>query len=863
MRRLSIVAAIGLMLLATGCSGSRNFGGSGSSSTGTGTTGTGTTGTGTTGTGTTTPPATAAALTVATSATSIPSDGSASATITALALNTANNLIANVPVTFSSDSGGIAVTQATTGANGAATAVLSTAGDTTPRTITVTAKASGLTATVKVQVLSTASATTTTVASLTMTSTAASILSDGSTMATISALARDGANNVLAGVPVTFTSTSGAIQVTQATTNAAGMALATLSTGGDSSLRTITVNGSTAALSSSVQVKVVAPSTPTAPTYSMGNGTGTAFEPNVIAVAVQGNLPAGGETGVQVSIVDQTGTLYTAAPVVVTFNSPCLASGHSQILPSGSTTPVTTITTSTGSIDATYVAAGCSGTDKILASATVGGQSVSASATITVTAASVGSIQFLSATPTTIGLKGTGLDETSTVVFKVTDSSGGAQVGVKVAFSLDTSVGGMSLSPTTAMSASDGTVQTVVSAGTVHTPVRVTASIASPALSTQSSQLTVTTGLPASGGFDVAVGAAKYAGASNNLACPNVEAWNIDGVTVPITAFLADRYNNPVPDGTAVAFYTNGGHVDGSCVTGPPSGVSGEGTCTVTWTSANPRPKTSDDPSQPNNNVLVNGRAQVLATAVGEESFTDTNASGFYQAGDPFSNLGEPFLSTDESGVYAQGNYFLDYFEKGVYQGPSGKFIGITCTGTTPSSTCSTSTLAIGASHLVIMSTSDADIQLTSFAPQGGHGFTGNSGTVHAPQLTMPVSIAAVAPTGTPPTGGVAAVTYSGTIMVELQDYNCKVTAASSPYCAAGTGNPLPAGTSVTAVLNNTSIGTLSVTPVIIGCATDIGGVFFQFAFTSSTTGGSGTITVTATTPNGTINSFPIGVTVD
>jgi hypothetical protein len=368
--------------------------------------------------------------------------------------------------------------------------------------------------------------------------------------------------------------------------------------------------------------------------------------------------------------------------------------------------------------------------------------------------------------------------------------------------------------------------------------------------------------LPASAGFDIAVGAAKYGGNINNtLACPNVEAWNIDGVTVPITAFLADRYNNPVPDGTAVAFYANGGHVDGSCVTGPPSGASGEGTCTVTWTSANPRPRTTDDPSQPQNNVLVNGRAQVLATAVGEESFTDNNASGFYQAGDPFANLGEPFLSTNESGVYATGNYFLDYFQKGVYQGPSGSFIGITCTGTTPSSTCSTSTLAIGASHLVIMSTSNADMQLAAYT-QGGQGFTGNSGTVYAPQLTMKQSVAAVPPAGTPPTGGSPAVTYSGTISVELQDENCTVDPNNSPHCYAGTGNPLPAGTTVTAVLDNTSIGTVSVTPVVIGCATDIGGVLFQFAFTASTTGGSGTITVTATTPNGTINPFRIGITV-
>ena len=34
-----------------------------------------------------------------------------------------------------------------------------------------------------------------------------------------------------------------------------------------------------------------------------------------------------------------------------------------------------------------------------------------------------------------------------------------------------------------------------------------------------------------------------------------------------VTVQLADRYNNPAPDGTAVAFTTNGGHVGGNCTT--------------------------------------------------------------------------------------------------------------------------------------------------------------------------------------------------------------------------------------------------------------------------------------------------------
>jgi hypothetical protein len=795
------------LALLTACSGTGNFSGSGGSSS---TSGTGTTGTGTTGTSTT-QSVKPAALAAQSSATSIASDGSTTATITVLALNSSNNLISGVDVSFATSSGGIAVVNGTTNSSGAATATLSTAGDSTPRTITVTATAGGLTATVNVQVVSTSSASTTAVSTLTLASSTPTILSDGTTSATISALARDASNNVLAGVPVTFAASSGALAVTQGTTDATGTALATLTTGDNSTLRTIKVTGSTATLSSTVSVGVVAPSTPTAPVYSMGNGSGTTFVTGQIGLSVTGTLAAGGTTGIQISIVDQTGTLYTAQPVQVTFSSPCIASGLAQILPAGSgTTPVTSITTSTGSIGATYAAVGCSGTDNITASATVASQSVSATGSVTIAQASIGSIQFESASPTTIGLKGTGLGETSTVIFKVTDSTGGARAGVTVSFSLNTTVGGLSLSPTSATSASDGTVQTVVSSGTVHTVVRVTASIASPALSTQSSQLTVTTGLPASAAFSSAVGAATYANGTSKYACSNTETWNQDGVTVPITVYLADRYNNPVPDNTSVAFTTSGGQIEGNCVTA-------NGQCTVTWTSTDPRPALDSDSPD----LLAAGRVTILATTIGEESFTDEYGTGFWQTGDPFSNLGEPYSDNNENGVRNPEEYFLDFNHNGQYDGPSGSFVGITCTGITAGSTCTENTLGIGASTLIVMSTGLANISLGSVTGS----FTSSGGA-----LSIPAS-------------------GSGSFNVVIADLN---------------GNAMAAGTSVAVTVTNSAIGAATVTPspFVLGCDSDIGGAQIPVQFVATSTAGSGAITITVTSPSGSTSTLSIPLTV-
>jgi hypothetical protein len=80
---------------------------------------------------------------VITSTPSIPSDGSKSATITALVRNAENQFVAGVAVTFTASSGGLAVTQGTTDVNGAATATLDAAGDPSNRTIIVTATAGG------------------------------------------------------------------------------------------------------------------------------------------------------------------------------------------------------------------------------------------------------------------------------------------------------------------------------------------------------------------------------------------------------------------------------------------------------------------------------------------------------------------------------------------------------------------------------------------------------------------------------------------------------------------------------------------------------------------------------------------------
>ena len=546
--------------------------------------------------------------------------------------------------------------------------------------------------------------------------------------------------------------------------------------------------------------------TTTNSSFSMGSGSGSSFKSGMLEIATA-SLAAGGSTTVDASIVDKTGTLYTAAAVTVTFNSPCVANGTATIVgPAGSTLPVGEVSTTTGEASATYTAKGCSGTDVITATATVTNSAgtasdLTATGSVTIATAAVGSIQFVSATPSTIGLKGTGLNETSTVIFKVVDSSGGPRAGATVTFKLNTTVGGLNLAPTSATSSTNGTVQTIVSSGTAHTSVVVTATIASPALSTNSSVLAVTTGLPASAGFSIATGT----GSAGN-SCPNTESFNIDGVTIPVTARLSDRYNNPAPDGTAVAFTTDGGHIVGNCTT--PLAAPGDGACLVTWTSANPRPALNSD-SPP---IKAVGRVVILATAIGEESFTDINGSGYYILGDPFANLGEPYRDDNENGAYDLGEYFLDFNHDGVRNPGDGTFKGITCTGSLPTSTCTTTTLAIGASTTLIMSTGGANITLTSPA--------------------SPISVA---------------VGTTSPLAFKVEDLN---------------GNPLPAGTTVT-VSSTSGVGTISQGSFTIPCSTALGGQNYVALLAASTTPGTGFVTITTVAPSGTTTNLNIAATVN
>jgi len=446
-------------------------------------------------------------------------------------------------------------------------------------------------------------------------------------------------------------------------------------------------------------------------------GSGSPFQ-NGVASVEPSVVSAGGTSSVSVSIQDDAGNLF-ADPVEVQFTSVCALKANAEAELS---TPVVAVN---GIATSTYLAKGCVGDDTINISANVGGKSLTAKATVNVLPASVGSIFFLEALPEVIRLKGTGGTEASTVKFKVMDKNGIPVSNQRVNFSLNTEVGNITLDPEFATTNGQGIVQTVVNSGSISTSVRVTAIVAgsTPVISSQSNQLVISTGLPDQDSFSLS---------ASNL---SPEGWDYDGIEVDVTARLADAFNNPVPDGTAVSFTTEGGVIAPSCLTV-------NGACSVKWTSQNPRP-TGDtlaiQGKEPSLDAELGqpygGRVTILATAIGEESFPDTNSNGRFDAsevanflskkdvsGNPY-DLSEAFVDHNEDRIFnpsvaggeegGDAEVFTDFNSNGVYDQADGLYNGSLCQLDANGSkhagcAVANTSLNVRASLVLVMSGSDA-----------------------------------------------------------------------------------------------------------------------------------------------------------
>ncbi|SHN42667.1 Ig-like domain (group 1) [Duganella sacchari] len=508
-------------------------------------------------------------------------------------------------------------------------------------------------------------------------------------------------------------------------------------------------------------------------------------------------------------------------------------------------------------------AASAAGGYVVTASASVASTPLTVSANYSISAApaaSASQLVFVSALPQNIALKGTGgagRQETATVTFKVMDTSSNVVGGQQVNFALNTTVGGLTLTPASAVSSPAGLVTTSIASGTINTPVRVTATLSGSTISTVSDQLVVSTGVAEQNSFSL------------SAAILNVEGGQFNGCTAPtgtnITARLADHFHNPVPDGTAVSFTAEGGSIDASCLTGLTQTTLTDGTvitqkgtpgeCTVRFCAGNPRP--------------ADGRVTVLAYALGEESFVDANGNNRYDAGEAYTDLGEPFRNdravTDANAngiddafvtgntTRASGEQYIDTNGNGSWDlSGDGRYNGVLQTA--PASGAANS-VHVRQSLVMVLSNSTPAITLLN---GGGSG----SNTLALDHCT----------------DGTAFTNNTHSFYFAIRDNNPTVFATNRRAQHAGDalwqadrpGNPLPAGTRIAFTASNGLLQSPSNVVVANGNGADSSNWVYTVAMisdasqtTALTCGNintSGVLNITITTPNGTVTqaSFPV-----
>lgn len=435
------------------------------------------------------------------------------------------------------------------------------------------------------------------------------------------------------------------------------------------------------------------------------------------------NISAGGTLGLSVDLIDENGDLIIV-PTPVTFTSNCVENGNANI--DGA---VLSINGTASSTFEDVNCAGATGTDDVLlASVAVNGVTNTARETITIQGEQLGSIEFISAEPDSIVLKGTGgqgKQETSTLTFSVRSQLGNVLAQQEVSFSLSTSVGGITLSRSSGFTNSQGLITTQVSAGSVPTAVRVTASANMNfnneiiTVQSQSDLLSINTGLPEQRSMTLAASVL------------NPEGHNISGKESTITAWLSDNFHNPVPDGTTVNFTTEGGNIEPKCTTV-------NGSCSVKWESSEPR--------------VADHRITILATALGHETFFDTNGNNTFDDADGnairdigsssnpnvdsgFSNypaqskgfidMSEAWRDDNENSTYDTGETFIDFDNNKVFNSADGLFNGPQCQGANCASEEMRSIHVRKALRLV-MASSSAEYRLTN----------GSGGAVYQNSLT-------------------------------------------------------------------------------------------------------------------------------
>ncbi|MBW1873277.1 MAG: hypothetical protein JRJ19_14500, partial [Deltaproteobacteria bacterium] len=270
-----------------------------------------------------------------------------------------------------------------------------------------------------------------------------------------------------------------------------------------------------------------------------------------------------------------------------------------------------------GEATATFIGGMQQGTATIMASVFIDLKNAWDEVTINIRA--LGAVAFISATPSKLGVKGSGRDESSTLIFALLDTEDNPfPAGALVTFS-HSPAPGVTLDPINARTDENGMVSTTLNAGRQATTVTVTATA-------QIGSVTLDANSPA-----IAIVGAKPNDRFITLVCEqhNIGAFSVYLEEIECTVALADRYTNKIGFATNVIFKVEAGAITAEAITEEDG--NNMGLAVTSTRSQNPIPADvtpiAGEPFVGSHNPR-DGLVTIIAATTGEEEFTDINGNG-------------------------------------------------------------------------------------------------------------------------------------------------------------------------------------------------------------------------------------------
>jgi len=261
---------------------------------------------------------------------------------------------------------------------------------------------------------------------------------------------------------------------------------------------------------------------------------------------------------------------------------------------------------------------------------------------INVASGPAAAFQIVSIEPQRLGLRGSGSNEVATLTFSLTDTAGNPVAdGQVVNFSLHAPTGGAEFISASSASTIDGEVFVLMGSGDVAGVATVTASTESE-LGTIATEARVTMGYSKPDQNHISI-------AAETLNVPGLVRFGIEN---KITAYIADRFSNPVPAGTPVFFASECGIMALEDSSGVASNLTNNfGIATATSITAQP----------------ASSLCRMLVWTEGEEAYTDSNGNGVYDEGEPHEGIGEPFIDANDNEIFDSSELYFDLDNNGAY----------------------------------------------------------------------------------------------------------------------------------------------------------------------------------------------------